>query len=422
LKASEYLILILLMLRYSLMVSGTNFQQAIDEFIKEFRLSDFDIYFEEGDEEAEISMNESQRPLDFNQFTNFVSEVKSMEISKDDTCFNTLTQSIYCFDIDNDEYYRKYKDLECEIEHEGELISISSCSENILYDFGLRKFKRVFNQDWYPYCKKPLIVFSYPNPKIKAKFKNQELEYLESFTYELVIRLELQYLFKSTIPLMREADCQYYDEELDSEEDEENENKIDSLETYNEGISLYLLAIQINDHEMKYLGFYKVLEHFSLFATNKEYYQKMIARLNIYNPKNSIKSDYIQSIFDLANEKKGYSSKDKNYLQPLLKELGIERFVELLPKMLIDDLSREDILKIDNVTNRLKVTNCDKLCSELMKELYDIRNYVAHAKSNITKDPPRINKKEDIKTINLFMNALAKVAITWFNQLPESYQ
>ena len=90
--------------------------------------------------------------------------------------------------------------------------------------------------------------------------------------------------------------------------------------------------------------------------------------------------------------------------------------------MLIDDLSREDILKIDNVTNRLKVTNCDKFCSELMKELYDIRNYVAHAKSNITKDPPRINKKEDIKTINLFMNALAKVAITWFNQLPESYQ
>ena len=234
-KASEYLVL-LLMLRYSLMVSGTNFQQAIDEFIKEFCLSDFDICFEEGDEEAEISMNESTYPLDFNQFTNFVSEVKSMEISKDDTCFNTLTQSIYCFDIDNDEYYRKYKDkdLECEIEHEGELISISSCSQNIFYDFGLRKFKRVFDKDWYPSCEKPLIVFSYPNPKIKAKFKNQELKYLESFIYELVVRLELQYLSKSTIPLMRESDGYYYDEEydeeLDSEEDEENENKIDSLE------------------------------------------------------------------------------------------------------------------------------------------------------------------------------------------------
>jgi hypothetical protein len=67
---------------------------------------------------------------------------------------------------------------------------------------------------------------------------------------------------------MRESDGYYYDEELDSEE--ENENKIDSLETHNEGIPLYLSAIQINDHEMKYLGFYKVLEHFSLFATNKE--------------------------------------------------------------------------------------------------------------------------------------------------------
>ncbi len=421
------------MLRYSPMVSGTNFQQAIDEFIKEFDSSDFDICFDEEEgEEVEISTYESfyssgQYCFDFNHFTNFVSEVKSMEISKDDTCFNTLTQSIYCFDIDNDEYYRKYKDkdLECEIEHEGELISISSCSQNIFYDFGLRKFKRVFDKDWYPSCEKPLIVFSYPNPKIKAKFKNQELKYLESFIYELVVRLELQYLSKSTIPLMRESDGYYYDEEydeeLDSEEDEENENKIDSLETYNEGIPLYLSAIQINDHEMKYLGFYKVLEHFSLFATNKEYYQKMIARLNIYNPKNSIKSDYIQSIFDLANEKKGYSSKDKNYLQPLLKELGIESFIELLPKMLIDDLFREDILKIDNVTNRLKVTNCDKLCSQLMKELYDTRNYVAHAKSNITKEP-RIKSKEDIKTINLFMNALAKVAITWFNQLPESYQ
>ena len=406
------------------MVSGTNFRQAIDEFIKEFDLYlyDFDICFEEGHEEAEILTNETYS-LDFNEFTNFVSEVKSMEISKDDTCFNTLTQSIYCFDIDGDEYSRnKYKYLEYEIEYEGELISISSCIQNLFYDFGLRKFQRVFDKHWYPFCEKPLIVFSYPNPKIKAKFKNQELEYLESFTYELVVRLELQYLFKSTIPLMRESDCQYYDEELDSEEDEENENKIDSLETYNEGIPLYLSAIQINDHEMKYLGFYKVLEHFSLFATNKEYYQKMIARLNIYNPKNSVKSDYIQSIFDLANEKKEYSGKDKNYLQPLLKELDIESFIDLLPKMLIDDLSKKDILKIDNAANRLKVTNCDKLCSELMKELYDIRNYVAHAKSNITKDPPRINKKEDIKTINLFMNALAKVAITWFNQLPESYQ
>ena len=273
------------------MVSGTNFQQAIDEFIKEFDSSDFDICFDEEEgEEVEISTYESfyssgEYCFNFNDFTNFVSEVKSMEISKDDTCFNTLTQSIYCFDIDSDEYYRnKYKDLECAIEHEGELISISSCSQNIFYDFGLIKFQRVLDKDWYSSCEKPLIVFSYPNPKIKAKFKNQELKYLESFIYELVVRFELQYLSKSTIPLMRESDGYYYDEELDSEE--ENENKIDSLETHNEGIPLYLSAIQINDHEMKYLGFYKVLEHFSLFATNKEYYQKMIARLNIYNPKN----------------------------------------------------------------------------------------------------------------------------------------
>ena len=72
----------------------------------------------------------------------------------------------------------------------------------------------------------------------------------------------------------------------------------DQLEEYNEGMRLFTSAVQIKEAELKFLNFYKVLEHFSPIAVNIEANELMRKKLD--SPKSKFEDgDFIRSIFQL---------------------------------------------------------------------------------------------------------------------------
>lgn len=245
------------------------------------------------------------------------------------------------------------------------------------------------------------IIYEDENTKLNNV---EELKLLNSYLFEIADSSDIA-LVRSEIHL---PDEYYYGEE------NENNESLRELESYNEGMRLFTSAVQIKDYELKFLSFYKVLEHFSPIAVNIEANELMRKKLD--SPKSKFEDgDFIRSIFQLAN-----SMRDRYNDEDLIKAafstcFDIIGLFESLPDSVQKKITGH--LKIKKLEYGMDKQQIATASNMIAKIIYKTRNKVVHAKSNFSPDGEEI-ASVDFEKLNQFMKLASSQAIRWYSRQP----
>jgi hypothetical protein len=227
-----------------------------------------------------------------------------------------------------------------------------------------------------------------------------EINLIKSFLFELADTHNL--LFESSEFVFIDQDQHDTFEVQNSFKD----LKIRPMELHNEGINLYLSALQISDPKLKLLCFFKVIEYFSPIVLNIDSYNLLRKRLD--SPKVlSPDAAYLKSIFELADSADDRRNEREMTKQVLSECIDIVSINELLPQSIRKPVS-------ENMTPSER----DKYLRTIAETLVSTRNAVAHAKSNYKLVGTEC-QDTDIPQLNDFLKSATAQAIRWYNRLPD---
>ncbi len=206
--------------------------------------------------------------------------------------------------------------------------------------------------------------------------KDEEIRVLKQFLHtvsiETGIALKLgQFFF---------FDYDYYD----IDEDDVSRNirinyGMEDLLFYTKAMDYFSKAIEIEDEEIKYLHFYKIIEYFSPVASKKSAYSMLNLRLDALRVK-SRDQKYLESIFQLTRDY-DTSLKDKELATTVLRECAdsLELF-DVLPQSIQKPIKKR--LHVQKDILALNPSEKEGIDKEIGQILYSTRNQIVHAKSN----------------------------------------
>lgn len=204
---------------------------------------------------------------------------------------------------------------------------------------------------------------------------------------------------------------------IEKEDDFEEGNpiiKLKPLIDYNEGMDLFISAIQVNDESLKFLNFYKIIEYFAPIIIRLEGNSLLVSKLD--NPKVlSPDREFINSIFDLVNSVKE-NQKDSELGKVVLMHVDIVDIINLLPERIIKH--SKGIAKIQEINYETPKEKLSVIISVISNALYSTRNWVVHAKSNYQLTGNEV-EKDELEQLNIFMKQLTAKLIRWYEKLPK---
>lgn len=211
--------------------------------------------------------------------------------------------------------------------------------------------------------------------------------------------------------------------------DDDHENEIRKQEvcyspedilSYTKAMDYFSKAIEIEDEEIKYLYFYKIIEYFSPVASKKGAYNLLNLRLDALKIKNR-DQQYLESIFQLTRDY-DMSLKDKELATTVLRECvdSLELF-DALPLSIQMQIKKRVHVQKDMVITEVKAGDKENIETEIGQILYSTRNQIVHAKSNYNTTGYEC-KSEDLEQLNFFMKKLCQCLIIWNNRQPDEYR
>lgn len=288
-------------------------------------------------------------------------------------------------------------------------VKISLLEQSIIVGLSATKLGEYDSDGYWGTASQYLAIEIVYENKDKILDKEKELEIINSYIFEVADSTG----FSLSPSEIRNPVNDYYDYE-DETEDENPSHSLRELEPYNEGTNLFVSAIQIKDPELKFLNFYKVLEHFSPIAVNIEANELMRKKLDA--PKSSFEDgDYIRSIFELAN-----SMRDRFNDEDLIKAsfntcFDIVGLFNKLPESIKKKIKKHiGATELTYSTDKQKITTSANIASKI---IYKTRNKVVHAKSNFNLTGEEIESSE-FNQLNEFMKEASSQAIRWYTRQP----
>lgn len=206
-------------------------------------------------------------------------------------------------------------------------------------------------------------------------------------------------------------------EEIIEKDDDTEEGKavikLKPLIHFNEGMELFISALQVNDESLKFLNFYKIIEYFGPIIIRLEGNSLLVTKLD--NPKAlSPDRQYIDSIFDLVNSVKE-NQKDSELGRSVLKHVDILDSINLLPERIINH--SKAIAKVQELNYETPKEKLSIIISVISTALYSTRNWVVHAKSNYELTGNEF-RKDEMEQLNIFMKQITARLIRWYDKLP----
>jgi len=248
------------------------------------------------------------------------------------------------------------------------------------------------------------IEYIREDKRLSEEFENK---LLQSYFFELANK------FHASIHFIEVSESGFYG----SDEDKDAELEIPTLsgiEEYNEGMEMYLKAIQPLDEDIRLLYFYKILEYFAPVVVKIKSNEKLKAKLD--SPK-AIKPDanFLQSIYKLTR-KFDEDLKDKDLVKAVFREcFDIVDLFEYLPESLKRRVKGQ--LKEKDVSYELSEEKMTIAANMLGGIVYSTRNSIVHAKSNYEKDENEC-VIEELPELNNFLKHACYSTIKWYNRLP----
>ncbi|WP_161889352.1 hypothetical protein [Pontibacter russatus] len=255
------------------------------------------------------------------------------------------------------------------------------------------------------------VRYTYSNAPLSHE---QELNIVNSYIFEIAdstgVALNLSEI---SVPLF---DYEDHDGESENEEDLIGHvEKVKCIEPYNEGMRLFVSAIQIQEAELKFLNFYKILEHFAPVVVSIEAHELMREKLKVAK-RNFENGDYIKSVFDLAESVRS-RFKDEELIKSTFNVCFnlIDHFEDLPESIKRKVYSAIGEKQLNSSTEPQKL----KVASNMVgKIIYNTRNKVVHAKSNF-RPSENICDGSDLVDLNIFMKGVCSNAIRWYNKQPQ---
>jgi hypothetical protein len=391
---------------------------------------DFDNYFDDYQEELVftdervkeiIDNNEEINSIEFSfpgehdyisiettELLELVDEIKSIKII-DKNYIKTKLRSYYIVAAtDSEENHVLSEYSEIKTTHKGG-IKINLLTESIIVGLAATKLGEYDKDYWGTYSQYFSIELIYDTIE-NVLSKEKEIDIVNSFIFEVADSTGIALVFSE---INNPIDDYYEYEEVEDET-----HSLRELEPYNEGMKLFVSAVQIKDPELKFLNFYKVLEHFAPIAVNIEANELMRKKLDA--PKRAFEDgDYIRSIFELAN-----SMRDKNNDEDLIKAsfLSCIDFVGLfykLPDSIIKKIKKQ--LNLAEITYKVDRQNINTASNIVAKIIYKTRNKVVHAKSNFSLAGDEI-ALDEFDHLNDFMKEACSQAIRWYSRQPNHHK
>jgi len=286
-------------------------------------------------------------------------------------------------------------------------ISINLVAESVIVGLAATYLDE-YDRDWWgTYSQYLAVEIIYSNSNIILS-PAAEQDLVQSYLFEVADSTGIS-LSRSEIR-SRNLDYDYFQEE---EEDLEAV-RLRDLEPYNDGMRLFVSALQIEDPALRFLSFYKVLEHFSPIAVNIEANELMRKKLDA--PKSTFEDgDYIRSIFNLADAMRDrFNDEDliKASLSACVDFVGIFKHLpDAVSKAVLKQIKERELTYS---THRQKLTTA---CNMVGKVIYRTRNQVVHAKSNFLPTGDEV-ATGDLPDLNRFMRMASSQAIRWYSRQP----
>jgi hypothetical protein len=311
-------------------------------------------------------------------------------------------------DSDDDYFLKEYHEIQLKPQNG---INVNLTNDSFIVALAATKLK-AYDEDYGGTINQYLAIeIIYENTE-NILSASDEKKLIDSYIFELAdstnIALRLSEIKNPSVEF----------EELREEAELNYTGELRDLEPFNEGMRLFVSAVQIEDQELKFFNFYKVLEHFSPIAVNIEANELMRKKLD--SPKSSFENgDFIRSIFELAN-----SMRDKFNDEDLIKAAFISCFDfigihQLLPETIKKQISKHlGGQELEYSTDRQKITTS---CNIAAKIIYKTRNRIVHAKSNFAMTGEEI-KGNEMEQLNAFMKEASSQAIRWYNRQPKHMQ
>lgn len=365
-------------------------------------------------EEEEISEityvfpgNDDYSEIDVKEILELADEIRSIQIHSNSLVKTNLRRYYIVRATEkNDDYFiREYHDIQA-VSLDG--IEIYLVSESFIVGLAATKLEE-YDKDYWGTINQYLAIEIIYKDKEKILDEKKEKELLYSYIFEVADSTGIALILSEIRNPIDEF------EELREEAEENAIQELRELEPYNEGMKLFVSAIQINEPELKFLNYYKVLEHFAPIAVNIEANELMRKKLD--SPKSSFEDgDFIRSIFELAN-----SMRDRFNDEDLIKAtfntcfdfIGLFKHLpESIKKKIRGHLGGKEL---NYSTEKDKITTSNNTAAKI---IYKTRNKVVHAKSNFTLTGDEIELKE-MEQLNIFMKEACTQAIRWYSRQPK---
>lgn len=370
--------------------------QDIDEFVKnDYELPAF--YFPGEENETEISVDD---------FLNIADEIPTIEIV-DNSLIKTTYLRYYIVEASDktQEYVlNNFHDLSLKLSSG---IELNLVSESFIVGLAAVKTGEYENDLWGTISPYIAIEIKYPS-KYAILDAIKEMDAIRAYIFEIADSTGIVLKFS-------QISNPIFDEDYVEHLPEGQGTNLRELEEYNEGMKLFVSAIQIQEQELKFLNFYKILEHFAPIAVNIEANELMRKKLDA--PKAQFeKGDFIRSIFELAKV-----MRDKFNDEDLIKSTFSSCFdfvalFDKLPESIKVKIKRQIGEKsVAYSTDKQKITTASNM---LAKIIYATRNKVVHAKSNFDSTGNECDLI-DLPQLNEFMKEASSQTIRWYNRQPQ---
>jgi len=339
-------------------------------------------------------------------FLRLVDEIPTLEIvNKGRIRTQSLSYQIVAADPEEEHIIKNYHDFSLSLDNG---IHLDIVDKPFIVGLAATKLEAYENDIWGTISPYLAIEIDYPNSK-KTITNEEEEDLVKSYLFEIADSSGISLKYSQ----IHNPDFDY--EAFEREMKEKAVENLRDLESYNEGMRLFLSALQIEDPQLKLLNFYKILEHFAPVVVNIEGNELMRKKLDTAQSQ-KLDGDFIRSIFDLAR-----TYEDKFRDEELIKSIFNESFDFIGPFKYLPDSIKKKVKSQINLQNLSYDTDSEKVSiasNMVSKILYATRNRVVHSKSNFSTNGNEC-PMSDLNKFNEFLRNATSQTIRWYSRLPQ---
>lgn len=217
---------------------------------------------------------------------------------------------------------------------------------------------------------------------------------------------------------------EFYDCDDEDEGTEKNEDvsvNLSDIPLYSPILKMYRQAKGVEDSEIQFLQYYKIVEFVSPLVAKKVAYERLNKRLDLLP---SVERDhaYLDSILKLS-KKYDTDRRDESLALSVIEScVDVVPLFKMIPKRLRKDIKSVLKFRVDSLTDDdVSEEQLSGLQKQIASMIYNTRNSIVHAKSNYTITGKEI-LLEELSDANDMMDVIARSIINWNIRQPEGFR